>query len=85
MALPLDTKRRASTWSFPARWRDGLLLLFTACTATHFLQLAILGSLLRDGTIAPRDGAEGTRTPDLISAIDTLSHLSYSPTFNDSI
>ena len=24
-------------------------------------------------------GAEGTRTPDLISAIDALSHLSYSP------
>jgi hypothetical protein len=34
---------------------------------------------------APVGGAEGTRTPDLISAIDTLSHLSYSPTSENSI
>ncbi len=30
-----------------------------------------------------RDGAEGTRTPDLISAIDALSQLSYSPSLQE--
>ena len=33
----------------------------------------------------PVGGAEGIRTPDLISAIDALSQLSYSPMFKNSI
>ncbi len=47
--------------------RDSLLLLFTAFICSGgYLSFAVCG-------------AEGTRTPDLISAIDALSQLSYSP------
>lgn len=30
-----------------------------------------------------KSGAEGARTPDLLAASQTLSQLSYSPSFND--
>jgi hypothetical protein len=81
---------RASTWSFPARCEDSLLLLFTAFftaelggpggTRTLGLLNAIeTRSQLRHGP-RQRDGAEGIRTPDLYSAIVALSQLSYSPT-----
>jgi hypothetical protein len=52
--------------------RDGLLLLFAAFVLFRRRLLAVCG-------------AEGIRTPDLISAIDALSRLSYSPAHTSSI